>query len=88
MTRDEAIKEAGTKIIKAVEAGNLDYSILNDTYGNDILFSTTFDFTVDDEIFTIEMVVGVSKEEHDAAEDLDQIDWCTAIQETAQYEIY
>ena len=82
MTREEAIAQVGVEAVKAVERSNVDFTGRVTDGTPDHGFT---EFAAHEG--SLQMVVFVDSEELDQVEELDQIDWQAAIQETAVYEI-
>lgn len=89
ITRQEAIKEVGLESVVKVEGETVDFSCRvtdGTTYQGYTEFSATV--KVDSEDWDeLTMYVYVDTHEVDAADDLDQIDWETAVQD-ADYALF
>lgn len=87
MTRDEAIKAAGSEAVEAVENKNVDFTNTV-TDGTPNMGYTEFSATVElDEDSRLTMYCYIDTDKVKAADDLSDLDWETAIEDTAEFEI-
>ena len=83
MKRIEAIKKAGIEAVKKVETSNVDFTnrVTDGTHLQGYTeFSASVDFTDDDgETATLIMYVYISSDDVEEVENLDELDWESAI---------
>ena len=82
MKRIEAIKKAGMKAVETVESKNVDFTN-RVTDGTQLQgyteFSSSVDFTDEDGEATLIMYVYIDNDDLDGVENLDELDWESAI---------
>lgn len=91
ISREEAIKQVGISNVVLLEKENVDFTNRLTSGTKDfgwVEFSASISCNVNGENITLTMYVFVDEDEIDTFEDLDQIDWDSAISKTAEYEIF